>query len=179
MIRMHNLACDTLVQGRPFPHVGYAMRHPNTRKLYNYPRLIFPDVWAVNHQQDVDPESVSDRPPFGHQFVGVWLNLQCVTITNKDGSDNLFGGNGKKPHRSLTVDTIAVRQADHNNDRHLQMLKARITGMKRQNELPGVDASRRYQEWLTSQGDVSGEPVVKDSILHRRVEACMELHNAL
>jgi len=31
MIRVHNIACDTLVQGRTFPHVGYHMRRPNAR----------------------------------------------------------------------------------------------------------------------------------------------------
>jgi len=70
MIYVHNLACDTLVQGRPFPHIGYVMRRPNARELFDFPRLVFPDGWAVNHRQDVDPEAVSDRPPFGHRFVG-------------------------------------------------------------------------------------------------------------
>jgi len=36
MIRVHNLACDTLVQGRLFPHVGYAMHRPNARELYDF-----------------------------------------------------------------------------------------------------------------------------------------------
>jgi len=139
MIRVHNIACDTLVQGKPFPHVGYVVRRPNAREIHDFPHLIFPGGWAVNHRQDEDPESVSDRPPFGHRFVGVWPNLQCVPITNRDGSDNLFGLN-----RSSAVDTIAIRQLDRNIDRHIQMLKARSAGVKRQRESPGEDASRRY-----------------------------------
>jgi len=35
--------------------------------------------------------------------------------------------------------------------------------------LPGVDASRPYQEWLASHGDVAGEPVVSDSRLQQWV----------
>jgi len=116
MIRVHNLACATLVQGRSFPHVSYVMRRPNARELYDFPRFVFPEGWAVNHRQYADPESVSDRPPFGHRFVGVWPNLQCVPISNRDESDNLFGHN-----RSITVDTIEVRQTDRSIDRHIQM----------------------------------------------------------
>jgi len=43
IIWVHNLACDTLDQGRPFPHVGYIMRSPNARKMHNFPRAVFPD----------------------------------------------------------------------------------------------------------------------------------------
>jgi len=61
------------------------MCRPNARELYDFPRLVFPDGWAVNHQKDTDPEAVSDRPPFGHRFVGVWPDIKCVPITNADG----------------------------------------------------------------------------------------------
>jgi len=84
IFRVQNLACDTLVQRRPFPHVGYVMGRPNARELHDFPRLVFPDGWAVNHRQDVDPVLVSDRPPFGHRFVGIWPDIQCVPITNRD-----------------------------------------------------------------------------------------------
>jgi len=83
MIRVHSLACDTLVQGRLFPHVGYIMRKPNAREMHDFPRAVFPDDWAVSHREDIDPESVSDRPPFCHQFMGVWPNVvasQSLTL---------------------------------------------------------------------------------------------------
>jgi len=66
MIRVHNLACDTLVQGRPFPHISFNMRRPNARELYEFPRLVFPDKWAVSHRKDINAEAASDQPPFGH-----------------------------------------------------------------------------------------------------------------
>jgi len=151
MIRVHNLACDTLVQGRLIPHVGYIMRRPNARELYDFPCLVFPKGWAVNYRQDVDPQAVSDRPPFGHRLVGVRPDVQCVPIMNPDGSDHLFGRN-----RSVTVDTVAVRQSDRNIDKHIQMLRARSTGIKRPHESPGVESNRRYVDWVASLGDVTG-----------------------
>jgi len=30
MIQVHNISCDTLVQGRPFSHIGHVMRRPST-----------------------------------------------------------------------------------------------------------------------------------------------------
>jgi len=54
MIRVHNLACDTLVQGQPFPHVGYAMHRPNVRELHDFTRTVFPDDWAVSNREDID-----------------------------------------------------------------------------------------------------------------------------
>jgi len=38
----------------------------------------------VSHRVDVDPEAVSDRPPFCHRFLGVSPNIRCVPITNFD-----------------------------------------------------------------------------------------------
>jgi len=61
MIRVDNLACDTLVRGGPFPHVGYVMRKPNAREMHYYPRTVFPNDWAVSHREDIDPDFVSDR----------------------------------------------------------------------------------------------------------------------
>jgi len=164
MVRVHNLSCDTLVRGKSFPHIGYAMRRPNARELYDFPRLVFPDGWAVNHRQDVDTEAVSDRPPFGHRFVGVWPNIQCVPIANRDGSKNLFSRN-----RSITIETVAVRQTDRAIDKHLQMLKTRSTGVKRQHESPGIDANRRYLNWVASLGDETGGACVSRLQSHRRV----------
>jgi len=164
LIRVHNLAGDTLVQGRPFPHVGYVMRRPNARELHDFPRLVFPYGWAVNHRQDVDPEVVSHRPPFGHRFVGIWLDIQCVPITNSDGSDNLFGRN-----RSITVDTVALRQVDRNINRHLKMIKTQKIGKKRQRESPGFDTNRKYREWIASQGDVASDRGTIQCATHRRV----------
>jgi len=132
MIRVHKLACDTLVQGRPFPHVGYNMRRPNARELYDFPRLVFPDEWAVSHIEYIEPEAVSNRPLFGHRFKGVWPDIRCVPITNADGTDKTFGRN-----RSVTVDTVAVRKADSLFDRHVQLMSARSIGQKRQLESPG------------------------------------------
>jgi len=131
IIRVHNLACDTLVQGRPFPHVGYTMRRPNAREMHYFPRTIFPDDWAVSYRKDIDPESVFDRPPFGHRFVGVWPDIRCVPITNSDGSDNMFGQN-----RSVTVDTVTVHRADYFVNGQLQMLRARSITQKRHRESP-------------------------------------------
>jgi len=141
MIRVHNLACDTLVQGRPFPHVGYLMRTPNARELHYFPRMVFPDEWAVSHREDIDPEAVSDRPPFGHRFVGVWPKIKCVPITNSDGTNNVFRRN-----RSVTPDTVAVRKSDNLIDGHLQMLRARSIGLKRQRESPRFDRNREFKE---------------------------------
>jgi len=90
MVRIHNLACDTLVQGRPFPHLGYVMRRPKAKKNYNFPPTVFPDDWAVSHRVDVDPEAVSDRPPIFHRFVGVWANIRCVAICNADDYNASF-----------------------------------------------------------------------------------------
>jgi len=140
------------------------MRPLNARELYDFPRLVFPDGWAVNHRQDIDPETVSDRPPFGHRFVGVWPDIKCVPITNADGSDNTFGRN-----RSITVDTVTVRVTNINIERHVQMLKTRSAGQKRQHESPGFDPNRKYREWIASQGDVAGSPSVGSSQSHRRV----------
>jgi len=93
----------------------------------------------VNHRQDIDPEAVSDRAPFGHQFVGVWPNIQCVPIANADGTDNVFGRN-----RSITIDTVAVRATNINIDIHVEMLKTRSAGQKRQRESPGFDLNREF-----------------------------------
>jgi len=48
MIQIHNIACDTLVKGRTFAHVGHIMRKPNEREKYQFPRTVFPDDWAVS-----------------------------------------------------------------------------------------------------------------------------------
>jgi len=42
LIQVHNLSCDTIVQGRPFPHTGHVMRRPNDREIHQFPRTIFP-----------------------------------------------------------------------------------------------------------------------------------------
>jgi len=36
LIQIPNISCDTLVQGRPFPHVGYVMRKPNEREKHKF-----------------------------------------------------------------------------------------------------------------------------------------------
>jgi len=105
--------------------------------------MVFPDEWAVSHREDIDPEAVSDRPPFGHRFMGVWPEIKCVPITNADGTDNVFGRN-----RSVTVDTVAVRKVDHFVDGHLQMMHVRSIGQKRQRESPGFDKNKEFKEWL-------------------------------
>jgi len=115
------------------------MRRLNARELFDFPLLVFPDRWAVNHRQDIDPEAVSDRPPFGHRFVGQWPGIQSVPITNNDGSDNNFGRN-----RSVALDTIAVHQADPTINRHMQLRKTRSVGEKNRRESPGFDTGREY-----------------------------------
>jgi len=165
MIRVHNLACDTLVQGRPFPHIRYVMRLPIARGLFDFPRLVFPDGWAVNYRQDVDPEAVSDKPPFGHRFVGQWPGIQCVPITNNDGSDNTFGRN-----RSVAVDTIAMRQADRTIENNMQSLRTISIAENCRRESPGFDTGREYREWIASHGDVDGDHSVRKHIVHRSVK---------
>jgi len=91
MVKIYNIACDTLVQGCLFLHLGYVMRRPNARENYNFPRTVRPDDWVITHRVDVDPEAVSNRPPFCHRFVGVWPNIRCMPISNADGSNALFG----------------------------------------------------------------------------------------
>jgi len=49
------------------------------------------------------------------------------------------------------------------------MLRARSTGTKRQHESPGVEANRRYLDWVASLGDVTGGSCVSPSHSHRRV----------
>jgi len=93
MVCINNLACNTLVQGRPFPYTGYVMRRPNARENYNFPPTVFPDDWAVSHRVDIDPEAASDRLPFCHRFVGVWPNIPCVPISNADDYNASFGFN--------------------------------------------------------------------------------------
>jgi len=118
----------------------------------------------VNHRHDIDPEAVSDRPPFGHRFVGVWPDIKCVPITNVDGTDNDFGRN-----RSVSIDTIAVRDREYHNDDHLQLLKTRSAGQKRHRESPGFDRNYAFNKWLASQGDVTGGIENEGQRLHRRV----------
>jgi len=132
------------------------MRKPNARELYDFPRLVFPDGWAVNHRQDIDPEAVSDRPPFDHRFVGVWPDMP---ITNTDGTDNIFGRN-----RAVAIDTITGRATNINIERHIQMLKTRNARQKRHRESPGFDNDFEYRNWIASHGDVAG-----DRVSHRRV----------
>jgi len=140
------------------------MRRPNARELYDFPRLVFPNGWAVHHRQDIDPEAVSYRPPFGHRFVDVWPDIQCVPITNADGSDNLFGRN-----RAVTVDTIAVKKHVYHVARQLQMLKARSAGQKRPREAPGYSRNRDFNDLFASHGDVAGEATKEQPRNHRRV----------
>jgi len=45
---------------------------------------MFHDDWAVSYWANIDPEAVSDRPPFCHVFDGEWPNIQCVPIRNED-----------------------------------------------------------------------------------------------
>jgi len=118
----------------------------------------------VNHRQDIDPEAVSDRPPFGHQFVGVWPDIKYVPITNADGTDNIFGRN-----RSVSIDTIAVRNREYHNDGQLQLWKARSAGQKRHRESPGFDSNYEFNKWLASQGDVTGGIENEGKRAHRRV----------
>jgi len=134
MVRIHNLACDTLVQGRPFPHVGYTMRRPNAKELHDFPRTVFPDDWAVSHREDIDPEAVSDRPPFGHRFVGIWPDIKCVPITNADGTDNFFGRNRSviplRCERPITsskvISKCCVPEALVRNDNVIHQVSTRI-----------------------------------------------------
>jgi len=140
------------------------MHRPNARELYDFPRLVFPDGSAVNHQEDVDPEAVSDKPPFGHRFVGVWLYINCVPITNADGTDNIFGRN-----RSVMINTVAMRKTNSLIDKHIQMLRTRSIGQKRQRDAPGFNKNHEYREWIASHGDVTGDLGVKNSGSYRRV----------
>jgi len=140
------------------------MHKPNARELYDFPRLVFPDGWAVNHRQDIDPEAVSDRPSFGHRFVGVWPDIKCVPITNADGTDNIFGRN-----RPVTIDTVAVRKTDSLINKHVQMLRTRSIGQKRQHEAPGFDKDYEYRNWIASHGDVAGDLCVRRSMSYKRV----------
>jgi len=140
------------------------MRKKNARELNDFPRLVFPDGWAVNHRQDIDPEVVSDRPSFGHRFVGVWPDIKCVPITNADGTDNIFGRN-----QSVTIDTVAVRTTNINTEKHIQMLKTRSAVQKRQREAPGFDKDREYRNWIANHGDVAGDLDVGSSQSYRRV----------
>jgi len=92
MIQVHNIACDTLFQGRPFPHVGHVMKRPNEREKCQFPRTVFPDDWAVSHRPDVNPacvRSTTTPPPIR----GRWPNISCIPIFNADGTDNFFGLN--------------------------------------------------------------------------------------
>jgi len=116
------------------------------------------------HRKDIDPEAVSDRPLFGHRFVGVWPDTKCVPITNADGTDNIFGRN-----RAVTVDTVAVQEADSLIDRHVQMMSARSLGQKRQRESPGFDRNKEFREWIASHGDVTGDLGAGSSRSYRRV----------
>jgi len=140
------------------------MRQPNARKLYDFPRLVFPDEWAVFHREHIDPEAVSDQPPFGHPFVGVWPDIRCVPIANADGTDSTFGRN-----RSVTADTVAVRKADSLTDRNVQMMSARSIGQKRQRESPGFDRNCEFKEWIASHGDVTGDRKTGGPRPYRRV----------
>jgi len=117
-----------------------------------------------SESQDIDPEAVSDRPPFGHRFVGVWPDIKCVLITNADGTDNLFGRN-----QAVTIDTVAVRTTNINIDRHIQMLKTRSAGQKHQREAPGFDKDYEYRNWIASHGDVAGDLSIRKHTSHRRV----------
>jgi len=118
----------------------------------------------VNHRQDIDPEAVSDRAPFGHRFVGVWPNIQCVPIANADGTDNVFGRN-----RSTTIDTVAVGATNISINRYSDILKARSAGQKRQRESPGFDPNQEFRECMASHGDVAGTSRGRSSQAHRRV----------
>jgi len=63
LIQFHNILCDTIVQGRLFPHVGYMMRRPKEREKYQLLQAVFPSEWAVSQRPDIDPADVSDCPP--------------------------------------------------------------------------------------------------------------------
>jgi len=136
------------------------MRQPNARELYDFPRLVFLTGWAVSHREDIDP----DKPPFGHRFVGVWPDIKCVPITNADGTNNIFGRN-----RAVTIYTVAVRTTDILIDRHIQMLRTRSTGQKRQRESPGFDKNYEYRDWIAGHGDVSSDLGAGSSRSNRRV----------
>jgi len=69
MVQVHNLACDTLVQGRPFPHFGYVMKQPNAREQYNFPCIVFPDDWAVSHHAHIDLKLCLTMP---HSAIDSW-----------------------------------------------------------------------------------------------------------
>jgi len=81
LVRIHDLGCDTIVKGRPFPHIGYVRRRANACERHDISRTVFPDDWAVTQPMDVDPEAVFDHPPFCHRFVGAWPNIRCVHIS--------------------------------------------------------------------------------------------------
>jgi len=93
LIQVHNLSCDTIVQGHSFLHTEHVMRRPNDREKHQFLRTIFPGDWAVSQRPDVDPVDVSDQPPPHHRFIGLWANIRCVPICNAYGADNLFGRN--------------------------------------------------------------------------------------
>jgi len=63
LAKIHDLGCDTLVNGRSFPHVGYVMRRANANERHTFPRTVFPNDWADSQREEVDPEPVSDHPP--------------------------------------------------------------------------------------------------------------------
>jgi len=124
----------------------------------------------VSHREDIDPEAVSDRPSFGHRFVGVWPDIKCVPITNADGTDNIFGRN-----RAVTINTVAVRQTDKIIDRQVHIMSARSIAQKRQRESPGFDRNKEFKESIASHGDVTGDLGTGSLRSYRRVT--FDYHN--
>jgi len=69
----------------------------------------------------------------------------------------------------VIINTVAVRQNDQAIDKHDQMLKTRSAGTKRQYESPGINANRRYLDWVASLGDETGGTHRIPIQSHRRV----------
>jgi len=72
------------------------MRRANACERPDFPRTVFPDGWAISHKADINPEAVSDWPPFCHKFEGEWSNIQVVPIRNINQGVSFFGrGRGR------------------------------------------------------------------------------------
>jgi len=67
------------------------------------------------------------------------------------------------------VNTVAVRKNDYIFDGHLQMLRTRSIGQKRQRESPGFDKNKEYKDWIASHGDVPCGPEFGGPRSYRRV----------